>query len=177
MSTPSQRLELTEAERIEIRLAALNYCAPGTAVKQFHRCCGSSKWSELMAGERPFFTLDELRKCADQVWQLCAQQDWLEAFAAHPRIGEKSVVRWASEEQSGMTGSSAALQHAVAKANSDYEARFGYRFIVCATGKTAAEMLASLEIRLGNDPAVEIQNAAEQQRLITQIRLVRLFTE
>jgi 2-oxo-4-hydroxy-4-carboxy-5-ureidoimidazoline decarboxylase len=76
-----------------------------------------------------------------------------------------------------MTGSSAALQHAVAKANSDYEARFGYRFIVCATGKTAAEMLASLEIRLGNDPAVEIQNAAEQQRLIIHIRLVRLFTE
>ena len=130
-----------------------------------------------MADERPFSSLDELRKCADRAWQSCAPQDWLEAFAAHPRIGEKSVVRWALQEQSGVNGSSAAVQNELAKANRDYETKFGYRFIVCATGKNGAEMLASLGNRLGNDPAVEIQNAAEQQRLITHLRLTRLFTE
>jgi len=177
MSALGQHLQLTEAERVEIRLAALNDCAPGTAIRQFHRCCGSSRWSELMAGKRPFFTLDALQKCADLAWRTCAQQDWLEAFSAHPRIGEKSAVQWSSQEQSGMNGSSVALQSALAKANNIYEAKFGYRFIVCATGKTAVEMLASLEKRIGNDPAIEILNAAEQQRLITHLRLTRLFTE
>lgn len=130
-----------------------------------------------MAGKRPFSTLDALQKCADLAWQVCARQDWLEAFSAHPRIGEKSAARWSSQEQSGMNGSSVALQNAFAQANNIYEAKFGYRFIVCATGKTAAEMLAGLEGRIGNDPAIEILNAAEQQRLIIHLRLTRLFTE
>jgi OHCU decarboxylase len=177
MSAPSQYLQLTEAERIEIRLAALNDCAPDTAINQFHRCCGSSKWSKTMAGRRPFSTLGALQKCGDLIWQSCAHQDWLEAFAAHPRIGEKSAVRWSSQEQSGMNGLSVVLQNAFAKANNIYEAKFGYTFIVCATGKTAVEMLANLEGRIGNDPAIEILNAAEQQRLITHLRLIRLFTE
>jgi len=76
-----------------------------------------------------------------------------------------------------MNGLSVVLQNAFAKANNIYEAKFGYRFIVCATGKTAVEMLANLEGRIGNDPAIEILNAAEQQRLITHLRLIGLFTE
>lgn len=130
-----------------------------------------------MAGRRPFSTLDALQKCGDFIWQSCAHQDWLEAFAAHPRIGEKSAVRWSSQEQSGMNRLPMVLQNAFAKANNIYEAKFGYRFIVCATGKTAVEMLANLEGRIGNDPAIEIFNAAEQQRLITHLRLIGLFTE
>lgn len=130
-----------------------------------------------MAKARPFSNLYDLETCADRIWESCSQQDWLEAFAAHPRIGAQADTRWSRQEQSGVGQVSAAVLAALARANHDYEAKFGYIFVVCATGKAAAEMLAAVEQRLGNDPSVEIHNAAEQQRLITRLRLRKLLSE
>jgi OHCU decarboxylase len=169
--------QLTETDRIDIRLAALNDCAPETARFQFRRSCGSSRWGELMTEARPFSSLHHLETCADRMWETCAPRDWLEAFAAHPRIGGAADTRWSRQEQAGVTQVSATMLAALARANHDYEAKFGYIFIVCATGKVAAEMLAAVEERLGNDPSVEIHNAAEQQRLITRLRLRKLLGE
>jgi OHCU decarboxylase len=177
MNTLSLHPQLTEMDRVKIRLAALNDCAPATARFQFKRCCGSSKWSALMAKARPFSSLHQLETCADRIWKSCAQQDWLEALASHPRIGAQADTRWCRQEQSGVAEVSAAVRAALDRANRKYEAKFGYIFVVCATGKVALEVLAAVEERLGNDPSVEIRNAAEQQRLITRLRLRKLLSE
>jgi OHCU decarboxylase len=177
MSMPGLHPQLTETDRIEIRLTALNDCSPETARSQFKRCCGSSKWGELMAEARPFADLHDLETCADRTWGSCARNDWLEAFAAHPRIGAQADTRWSRQEQSGVTKVSNAALAALARANHAYEVKFGYIFVVCATGKAAAEVLAAVEQRLGNDPSIEIHNAAEQQRLITRLRLRKLLSE
>lgn len=126
---------------------------------------------------RPFADLHQLETIADRSWKSCAQEDWLEAFSAHPRIGEKTSAQWSQQEQAGVGEAPNSLLDSLATANHDYEKKFGYTFIICATGKTAAEMLAALQQRLGNDPALEITNAAEQQRLILRLRLKRLLSE
>jgi len=177
MSTQRLQPQLTEFDRIEIRLAALNDCAPETAHLQFRRCCGSSRWIELMTRARPFENVHQLEATADRMWKSCTPDDWLEAFNAHPRIGEQVSARWSQLEQSGIAGASTHLLDSFARANHDYETKFGYIFIVCAAGKSASEMLAALQQRLQNDPALEIENAAEQQRLIMQLRLRRLLSE
>ena len=177
MSTQRLQPQLTEIDRIEIRLAALNDCAPETAHLQFRRCCGSSRWIELMTKARPFQNVHQLDTMADRMWESCTHEDWLEAFNSHPRIGEQVSTRWSQQEQSGIAGASTRLLASFAMANHDYETKFGYTFIVCAAGKSATEMLAALHQRLRNDPALEIGNAAEQQRLITRLRLRRLLSE
>jgi len=177
MSTPGLHPLLTEMDRIEIRIAALNDCAPETARSQFRRCCGSSQWVEQMTRARPFSDIADLEACADRIWASCSREDWLEAFAAHPKIGDQSGNRWSKQEQSGAAIASPMILAALAKANQDYETKFGYTFIVCATGKSVAEMLAILEQRLGNDGESEIHNAAEQQRLIMHLRLRKLLSE
>jgi 2-oxo-4-hydroxy-4-carboxy-5-ureidoimidazoline decarboxylase len=177
MSTQRLQPQLTEIDRIEIRLAALNDCAPETAHLQFRRCCGSSRWIELMTTARPFLNVHQLEAAADRMWELCAHADWLEAFKAHPRIGEQASTRWSRQEQSGIAGASTRLLDSFAMANQDYETKFGYTFIVCAAGKSAPEILAALHQRLRNDPALEIVTSAEQQRLITRLRLRRLLSE
>ena len=168
---------LTEMDRIEIRIAALNDCAPETASSQFRRCCGSSRWVEQMTKARPFSDIAGLQACADRIWASCSREDWLEAFAAHPKIGDQSGTRWSKQEQSGAAIASPMILAALAKGNQDYQAKFGYTFIVCATGRSAAEMLAVLEQRLGNNDDSEIHNAAEQQRLIMHLRLRKLLSE
>jgi OHCU decarboxylase len=126
-----------------------------------------------MAESRPFASLAEMENAADRLWAACSIEDWLAAFDAHPKIGEQSESRWSQEEQSA----SGAVPSEMAEGNREYEEKFGYIFIVCATGKTAPEMLDLLKQRLANDPADEIRNAAEQQRLITRLRLRKLLTE
>ncbi len=177
MSTQRLQPQLTEIDRVEIRLAALNDCAPETAHLQFRRCCGSSKWIELMTKARPFLNVHQLEVMADRLWDSCAHEDWIEAFNSHPRIGEQVSTRWSQQEQSGIAGASTRVLDSLAMANHDYETKFGYTFIVCAAGKAAPEVLASLQQRLRNDPALEIGNAAEQQRLIMRLRLRRLLSE
>jgi OHCU decarboxylase len=178
MSTPAIDTLFTEVERIKTRLAALNDCAPETACFHLKRCCSSSKWADQMVTHRPFSGFQELQETADRVWAACAREDYLEAFAAHPRIGERSQHRWSQQEQSGVAAlTSSQVEAELTKANGEYEAKFGYIFMVCATGKSALEILDLLKKRLANAPDVELQNAAEEQRLITRLRLRKLLGE
>jgi OHCU decarboxylase len=135
----------------------------------------------MMSDRRPFSSLDELRAAADTLWGRLDRADWLEAFSAHPRIGEVPTPdadptrNWSSAEQSGMKAASEDVRARLIDANRAYERRFGYIFIICATGRPAAGMLAALEERLANRPEVELPIAAEQQRLITRVRLDKLL--
>jgi allantoicase len=139
------------------------------------RCCASQRWSATVASAAPYGGWDELLGLADRVWRELGPEDWREAFAAHPRIGEKKPVsRWSSSEQSGTRGASAETIAALSDANRAYEAKFDHVFLICATGRTADEIRASCNERLGNDAATELQNAAEEQRRITHLRLEKL---
>jgi OHCU decarboxylase len=140
-------------------------------------CCGSPQWARRMIAEQPFASPGRMLEAADRVWRSLTPADWLAAFAAHPRIGEKSPDARASQEQSGVQGAAGDTLARLAAGNRAYEQKFGYIYIVCATGKTAAEMLAILESRLQNDPETELPVAAEQQRQITRIRLEKRMQE
>jgi 2-oxo-4-hydroxy-4-carboxy-5-ureidoimidazoline decarboxylase len=176
MNTSGLHPLLTEMDRIQIRLTALNDCAPETARAQFRRCCDSSKWIHRMEQARPFSDVAELEAITDRIWASCSREDWLEAFFAHPGIGDQPENRWSRQEQSGVAETALPVLEALAVANRVYEGRFGFTFIVCATGKSAGEMLALLQQRLCNSAEDEIQNAAEQQRLILQLRLRKLLS-
>jgi 2-oxo-4-hydroxy-4-carboxy-5-ureidoimidazoline decarboxylase len=158
-----------------MRLDDLNALDEDAAVNELLRCCGSSRWARRMAAERPFAGAAALTRTADAIWQSLDAADWLEAFGAHPRIGERTTSAWASAEQSGSASATGAVLERLAAANRDYEVRFGYIFIVCATGRTAGEMLALLERRLPHAPQDEIRIAAEEQRKITRLRLMKLL--
>jgi OHCU decarboxylase len=122
-------------------------------------------------------------KSADEIWWSLDAPDWLEAFAAHPKIGGRKAASeqdaqaqsWSEQEQSGVRDAGAATLDELAEANRAYEERFGHIFIVCATGKTAGEMRALLRARLQNDAATELRNAAEEQRKITHLRLEKML--
>jgi OHCU decarboxylase len=129
-----------------------------------------------MAAARPFASLEAVTDAGDTIWRSLAPGDWLEAFAAHPKIGERSRgSSWSDREQSGMQSADDDVRRRLVSGNAEYASRFGYIFIVCATGKTAAEMLTALETRLSNDPAEELQVAQEEQRKITRLRLAKLM--
>jgi 5-hydroxyisourate hydrolase/2-oxo-4-hydroxy-4-carboxy-5-ureidoimidazoline decarboxylase len=146
------------------------------------RCNGSRTWAKRMS-EESFADEESLMGRADSIWWSLAREDWDEAFAAHPRIGSKKDVEkkpekaWSSKEQSGAAAANEETLAALAQANADYEARFGRIYIVCATGKSAEEMLGIARSRLANDPETEVRIAAEEQRKITRIRLHKLLME
>jgi OHCU decarboxylase len=159
-----------------VTLDALNRLEREAAEAAFIRCCGSNAWARSMAAARPFANGEALARAGDVIWRSLAPADWLEAFAAHPKIGEQAASSsWSDREQSGMQTAGDDIRSRLAAGNADYQSRFGYIFIVCATGKTAAEMLAALEDRLTNDPAVELRVAAEEQRKIIGLRLAKLM--
>jgi 2-oxo-4-hydroxy-4-carboxy-5-ureidoimidazoline decarboxylase len=186
-----------------MRLADLNALDDDSAVRAFLRCCGSSRWARRMAEARPFADADAMAAAADAMWWALDRPDWLEAFAAHPQIGSGGSGRpggssrsggpygagrsgadgrsaasaWSDEEQAGVAAAADQTRRRLAEANSDYQARFGYIFIVCATGKTADGMLALLEGRLRHDGVDELRIAAEEQRKITRLRLTKLLEE
>lgn len=161
----------------------LNALHADQAERELLTCCGSREWARRMAAGRPFRDAEEVMDEADAVWWELGSADWLEAFRAHPRIGETKAEAgqtgreqaWSAGEQAGMDDAAAETQRALAEGNREYEARFGHIYIVCATGKSADEMLALLKARLANDPATEIRAAAEEQRKITRIRLEKLL--
>jgi len=132
-----------------------------------------------MAFRRPYRDAADLLETADRVWWDLAPADWREAFAAHPRIGERKLDgeersrRWSADEQAGAAGAREAVLAELAAANRTYEERFGHIFIVCATGKSADEMLGLLRARLANNPQTELRIAAEEQRKITRLRLLK----
>lgn len=166
-------------------LDALNSLAPQEAVAGLLKCCGSLRWAERMAAERPFEVVAELLESADRIWWELLPQDWLEAFRHHPKIGEKKAAatqssdaaRWSEQEQSGTRTAAEEMLAELSSLNRAYEERFGFIFIVCATGKTTAEMLALLKERMTNDPDTEIRIAAEEQRRITHLRLRKLLEQ
>ena len=145
------------------------------AEASFKRCCGSSRWARQMAAQRPFRHLQHLCKAAEQTASQLSTDDWLEAFAAHPKIGDRSGSNWSKQEQSRAGTASEAARAELSRLNQQYVDQFGFIFIICATGKSAGEILASLRQRLGHSREAEIEQAAAEQRLITKIRLRKLL--
>ncbi len=158
-------------------LAEWNAMSTEDAARAVLPCCGSEAWAEKLAGMRPFASVEALAAASDKVWRALPERDWVQAFASHPRIGQAHAkaataksLKWSEGEQAAANPDEAA-RVALELGNAAYEAKFGRIFIVCATGKSAAEMLGILKKRLENDAATELREAAGQQRLITQIRL------
>lgn len=155
---------------------------PDVAAAELRNCCGSTEWVRRMIAARPFGTWQQLERVAEEIWWSLSAGDWHEALAAHPRIGEKkaapsqaaAAARWSSDEQSRAMQSSSATIAALADVNRRYEQRFGHIYIVCASGKSAEEMLMIAEERLANDPEKELRVAAEEQLKITTLRLLKL---
>ncbi|HEX5630998.1 MAG TPA: 2-oxo-4-hydroxy-4-carboxy-5-ureidoimidazoline decarboxylase [Acidimicrobiia bacterium] len=161
-------------------LAALNRAERERATADLLACCGSRGWAESMADRRPFAGVEDLLQSAGDEWWVRDETDWLEAFAAHPRIGEHRGgddrhSSWSRSEQSGMEAADTAVTAAIADCNRRYEERFGYRFLVCATGLGAAELLDACRRRLENDPDEELLVAAAEQEKITELRLRKLL--
>jgi 2-oxo-4-hydroxy-4-carboxy-5-ureidoimidazoline decarboxylase len=151
-----------------------------TAAREILPCCGSHAWAEGLAARRPFSSPQQLFEASDAIWTALDEEAWREAFDSHPRIGQQHAraataesLAWSSQEQRGAMSQDDAIKLALAEGNRQYEERFGRIFIVCASGRSAAEILALLEQRMQNSAAAEILEAAEQQRQITQIRLRR----
>jgi 2-oxo-4-hydroxy-4-carboxy-5-ureidoimidazoline decarboxylase len=164
-------------------LSRLDALAPPAARAALQRCCGSSRWVEAMMAARPFRTEERLRAAAARAFVPLERADWLEAFAHHPRIGDRAALEarfastrsWSAAEQGAVDRAGPDVLEALAAANRDYEERFGYVFIVCATGKGPDEMLALARARLDNDPGNELHVAAAEQRRITELRLAKLL--
>ena len=155
----------------------------GSKKELLQKCCGSSSWIDKMLAAWPFENLSQMLKAAEVNWYACNEQDWLEAFQHHPKIGDinslkekyASTAAWASNEQSGVNAASNKILEELSAGNDVYENKFGYIFIVCATGKSAAEMLEILNSRLPHNSEEEIKIAAEEQNKITKVRLAKLF--
>lgn len=153
------------------------------AAQALTRCCGARRWVEGMLARRPFRDVATLHAAADAVWSTMTREDILEAFSHHPRIGanlaalrEKfaQTADWSAGEQSGVSAADEATLERLRDGNLAYEARYGHIFIVCASGLSAAQMLAILESRMDNDPAEELRIAAAEQAKITHLRLDKL---
>lgn len=158
-------------------LAAWNAASEDTAVAALLNCCASRRWANAVAAQRPNADEDSLYQAADNIWSSMQEPDWMEAFRAHPRIGERKAdasvqsKSWSQQEQSLVNDAQQSILAELAAGNQRYEELFGFTYIVCATGKSAEEMLNILRRRLSSDRAAELREAAEQQRQITQIRL------
>jgi len=162
-------------------LQEFNLLTPVEAEAKVLDCCGSARWAGLIASQRPFHNTDSLFSAADAMWRKMERADILEAFSHHPQIGQKADTgsvshrRWSEGEQTGAKAATDDVKTRLAAGNRAYFEKFGYIYIVCATGKSAEEMLAILDQRLQNSAADELPIAAEQQRLIMQVRLKKLF--
>ena len=178
-------------------LAHVDALPEAQALAAFLRCCGSRRWAEVMTLGRPYRDEPTLLAAGERAFAPFSREDWLEAFSHHPRIGDRgSLVErfphtpsewpldprgqaagWSASEQGGVAGAGEDVLDALLQANRNYEARFGYIFIVCATGKSASQMLTLLQERLLNEPKAELALAAAEQRKITAIRLKKLLSE
>jgi 2-oxo-4-hydroxy-4-carboxy-5-ureidoimidazoline decarboxylase len=161
-----------------VNLAELNQGDSEQARIELLKCCGSRKWVNNILAARPFSSVDQLHAQAKDIWLELDKDDYLDAFAAHPKIGEskvpekaKNTESWTREEQAGMLNADDPVKLELEKQNYKYEKKFGYIFIVCATGKSAEEMLDMLQQRLGNIPLIELNIAACEQNKITILRL------
>ena len=167
-----------------MNLTELNSLPKPALAKVLQKCCGSTAWVENMLAQFPMASSETLMREATTQWNKLSEADWREAFTHHPKIGGNvealrakfaSTSAWAEGEQASVKQASQATLETLATGNEDYERRFGYIFIVCATGKAADEMLALLQARLPNQPEKEILIAAGEQDKITRIRLEKLL--
>lgn len=164
-------------------LSELNNLPPAALKEALSKCCGAVNWIARMAAIFPVKDERTLFGEAERIWFAGTESDWREAFTHHPKIGDidalkekfASTSQWAEGEQSAVRQTSEQVLQALAEGNAAYEQRFGYIFIVCATGKRAEEMLSMLQARLHNDPADEIKIAMAEQNKITRIRLEKLL--
>ena len=164
-------------------LESLNALTIFDANEQFELCCGVANWVIKMNQNRPFQNKDDLYKKSESIWFSLSSDDWLEAFTHHPKIGNIESLRKnfhntksiSENEQSGVNDASESTLKDLAESNQLYEDKFGFIFIVCATGKSADEILTLIKIRLNNDVNVEMLNAAKEQNKITQLRLKTLL--
>jgi allantoicase len=169
--------------RLAHGLLSLNSLPRARATQALTTCCGSSSWVSKMLVTLPAQNADDLFAASESAASELSTDDWLEAFAHHPRIGESAAKRtqsvlaqaFSSEEQAGLRSASDDTVRALADANRAYDAKFGFIFIVCASGKTASEMLALVRSRYGNDRDNELRIAAAEQQKITRLRLERLL--
>lgn len=163
-------------------LEELNALPDDQAEARFRDCCAADIWVHGMVANRPYASYDALLEQSRRLWPALSDDDWLQAFEAHPKIGDVNSLRkkyartrsLASGEQSGARGAPEAILQRLKAGNDEYLQRFGFIFIVCATGKSAREMLELLEARLPNTREEEIDNAAREQAKITELRLERL---
>jgi 2-oxo-4-hydroxy-4-carboxy-5-ureidoimidazoline decarboxylase len=152
-------------------------------IEELTKCCGSSAWVKRMLPFIPADDMIELLEDAEEEWNKCSEEDWKEAFSHHPKIGDveslakkfASTAQWAAGEQSAVNAASKETIEALAEGNRLYEEKFGYIFIVCATGRSAEEMLMLLRSRLQNKPEEEILIAADEQNKITKLRIEKLL--
>ncbi len=165
-------------------IETLNSLSNSEAFKEFEMCCGATNWVKRMIASRPIHSKDALLKVAEEIWFSLSSDNWLEAFTHHPKIGDIESLRekfhntksLSEKEQIGMDGADESILKELAESNRLYEKYFGYIFIVCATGKSANEMLTLLKLRLDNDPKDELLNAGKEQNKITLIRLGNLIS-
>ena len=163
-------------------LERLNALGRAEAVAALARCCASTAWATAMADARPFADAPAMLRAAERAWWPLGEADWLEAFAGHPRIGERKeavagTAAWSQGEQAGVAGAADDVARALHDANEAYERKHGFVFLICATGRSAGEMLAAIQSRLGHARADELRIAAEEQAKITRLRLGKLLAE
>jgi 2-oxo-4-hydroxy-4-carboxy-5-ureidoimidazoline decarboxylase len=160
-------------------LARWNNLSQEEAERAILPCCGSKAWAARMALKRPIRDETALLTTSDAVWRGLGEADWFDAFRSHPRIGESRKEKdsalqssvWSAQEQQKAATAEDSEKMALKQGNLEYERKFGRVFIVCATGKSASEILEILTRRLHNDDATELRQAAEEQRQIMHLRL------
>jgi OHCU decarboxylase len=168
---------VTDLTTDEQRLRWFNDLPEAEAAGELLAVCHSRRWAERVAAGRPYADVAALQKAADEVWTGLEEADWLEAFAAHPRIGERggAAADWSKQEQAGVGTAEDEVRRAIARGNASYEERFGHVFLISAAGRSAEEVLANLRARLDNDPGTELRVAAEEHRTINRLRIQRLM--
>jgi 2-oxo-4-hydroxy-4-carboxy-5-ureidoimidazoline decarboxylase len=163
-------------------LSDLNTLSPTARAEALGTCCGATAWVAALNQQFPVASAAALHEAAERIWDNLGEADWREAFAHHPKIGDVNALKekfastatWAAGEQGAVRQASQETLEALAAGNDAYEQKFGYIFIVCATGKSADEMLALLQARLPNEPVQEIHVARNEQAKITRLRLEKL---
>jgi 2-oxo-4-hydroxy-4-carboxy-5-ureidoimidazoline decarboxylase len=168
-----------------MNIQQLNQLSHAEIFAELQKCCGSDSWIKAMISRRPYSDKQSLQQISDKIWSTVSEKDILEAFSHHPQIGDveslkkkfANTANWASNEQQGAQQATDETLNALKKGNEDYLNKFGFIFIVCATGKSAQQMLDLLNERLSNDQAIELHIAATEQNKITHLRLDKLLSD
>jgi OHCU decarboxylase len=174
---------LPDYKDIEGPAARLNRLSREEAYAELLKCCGSTRWARELAALKPFWDVTQVIILGHRIWTEISEEDWLEAFRAHPKIGETKAAasvseqerRWSEGEQARAREAADETRAALASANREYEERFGFIFIICASGRTAEEILAALRRRMSNERDAELRVAADEQWNITELRLRKFF--